>query len=291
VPSCVSRPNRAFRFNSFLLDAAAAPSESSLAQPLRPQHSRLVVRLLSHSLSPIPSNSARTRPFVLTTSPSRAPLSVSKRRKRTLRPAAASGHLPPPPSADSTPHILRKPPHDRGRGALCACYSHDETVPNVLHTRPSSTSLADYQPTRLQTVQGIQRLTKNLAPFGLTKAEKLQIVNLTSVEPVEPYVVRSSPPPLYSSFVHISLRIVEELEDRLGNCMEEVLGLVWSSLTVPPPSSSPATAIEAELALPMQLPLEIVDETPTGHTMIWIWMLRYGNTMATKVSTSMLVRE
>jgi hypothetical protein len=45
--------------------------------------------------------------------------------------------------------------------------------------------------------------------------------------------------------------------------MEEVLGLVRSSLTVPPPSSSPAT-IEAELALPMQLPLEIVDETPTG---------------------------
>lgn len=46
--------------------------------------------------------------------------------------------------------------------------------------------------------------------------------------------------------------------------MEEVLGLVRSSLTAPPPSSSPATAIEAELALPMQLPLEIVDETPTG---------------------------
>jgi hypothetical protein len=128
-------------------------------QPLRPQHLRLVVRLLSHSLSPLSLNSARTRPFVLTTLPSHTPLSVSKRRKRMLRPAAASGHLPPP-SADSTPHILRKPP-----------------------------------------------------------------------------------------------QIVEELEDRLGNCMEEVLGLVRSSLTVPPPSSSPATAIEAELALPMELPL------------------------------------
>jgi len=46
--------------------------------------------------------------------------------------------------------------------------------------------------------------------------------------------------------------------------MEEVLGLVRSSLTAPPPSSSPVTAVEAELALPMQLPLEIVDETPTG---------------------------
>src|SRR5712671_5646119 len=64
---------------------------------------------------------------------------------------------------------------------------------------------ADYQPTRVQTAQGIQRLTKNLAPFGLTKAEKLQIVNLTPVEPVELYVVCSSHPPLYSSFVHLSL--------------------------------------------------------------------------------------
>ena len=46
--------------------------------------------------------------------------------------------------------------------------------------------------------------------------------------------------------------------------MEEVLGLVRSSLTAPQPSSSPATAMETELALPMQLPLEIVDETPSG---------------------------
>ena len=46
--------------------------------------------------------------------------------------------------------------------------------------------------------------------------------------------------------------------------MEQVLGLVRSSLTAPPPPSSPATAAEAELALSMQRPLEIVDETPTG---------------------------
>jgi hypothetical protein len=60
---------------------------------------------------------------------------------------------------------------------------------------------AEYQPTRVQTAQGIQRLTKNLAAFGLTKAEKLQIVNLTPVEPVELYVVRSSPS-FPSSLVH-----------------------------------------------------------------------------------------
>jgi len=104
---------------------------------------------------------------------------------------------------------------------------------------------ADYQPTRVQTPQGIQRLTKSLAPFGLTKAEKLQVVNLTPVEPVELYV------------------IVEELEDRLGNRMEEVLGIVRSSLTAPPPSSSPTAATGADLALPTPAPLEIVDETPT----------------------------
>ncbi|KAH8982172.1 HRDC-like protein [Lactarius hatsudake] len=97
---------------------------------------------------------------------------------------------------------------------------------------------ADYQPTRVQTAEGIERLTKSLAPYGLTKAEKLQVVNLTPVEPVELYV------------------IVEELEDRLGNCMEEVLDIVRSSLAAPPPTSSDA---------PQSL-LEIVDETPAGTT-------------------------
>jgi hypothetical protein len=75
--------------------------------------------------------------------------------------------------------------------------------------------------------------------------------------------------------------------------MEEVLGLMRSSLTAPPPSSSPVRAIKAELALPIQLPLEIVDKTPTGahDDMDLIWMLRCGNTMATKMSALMLVRE
>ncbi|KAI9509994.1 HRDC-like protein [Russula earlei] len=101
---------------------------------------------------------------------------------------------------------------------------------------------ADYQPTHVQTAQGIQRLTKDLAPFGLTKAEKLQVVNLSPVEPVELYV------------------IVEELEDRLGNRMEDVLGIVRSSLLAPPSSLSPSAT--AEVTLPAPPPLEIVDETP-----------------------------
>lgn len=58
---------------------------------------------------------------------------------------------------------------------------------------------ADYQPTRVQTAEGIQRLTSSLAPFGLTKAEKLQVVNLTPVEPVELYVVRLTLPCLPAS--------------------------------------------------------------------------------------------
>ncbi|KAI0299513.1 hypothetical protein BC826DRAFT_1102642 [Russula brevipes] len=110
--------------------------------------------------------------------------------------------------------------------------------------------------------QGIQRLTKSLAPFGLTKAEKLQVVNLTPVEPVELYVVRTSSPSLLRPFIPFSPQIVEELEDRLGNRMEEVLGIVRSSLAAPPPSSSPTAATGADLALPTPAPLEIVDETP-----------------------------
>ncbi|KAI0261998.1 hypothetical protein BC834DRAFT_1043734 [Gloeopeniophorella convolvens] len=48
---------------------------------------------------------------------------------------------------------------------------------------------ADYQPTRMRTPEGIQRLTHRLASFGITKAEKLQIVDLTPVGPVEHHVM------------------------------------------------------------------------------------------------------
>lgn len=48
---------------------------------------------------------------------------------------------------------------------------------------------ADYQPTAQQSEPGITQLTRSLAPYGLTKAEKLQIVNLAPTEPVELYVV------------------------------------------------------------------------------------------------------
>ncbi|EKM49756.1 uncharacterized protein PHACADRAFT_201449 [Phanerochaete carnosa HHB-10118-sp] len=48
---------------------------------------------------------------------------------------------------------------------------------------------ADYQPTGSQSENGIVQLTKSLATYDLTKAEKLQVVNLAPTEPVELYVV------------------------------------------------------------------------------------------------------
>ncbi|KAF9221546.1 hypothetical protein BS17DRAFT_784932 [Gyrodon lividus] len=73
---------------------------------------------------------------------------------------------------------------------------------------------ADYQPTRQQSDAGVSQLVHDLTPFSLTKAEKLQVVNLAPTEPVELYV------------------IVEELEDRLGDQMHEILGVVSRSLSV-----------------------------------------------------------
>lgn len=50
---------------------------------------------------------------------------------------------------------------------------------------------AEYQPTRRQSPAGISQLVKALEPYGLTKAEKLQIVNLAPTQAVELYTVRS----------------------------------------------------------------------------------------------------
>ena len=44
--------------------------------------------------------------------------------------------------------------------------------------------------------------------------------------------------------------------------MEEVLGVVRSSLTALPPSSSPAATTETELALAAEPPLGIIDKMP-----------------------------
>jgi len=77
---------------------------------------------------------------------------------------------------------------------------------------------SDYLSTCRESPQGIKQLVKDLEPYNLSKAEKLQIVNLAPTQPVELYV------------------IVEELEDRLGNRMSEILKLVQSRLSSAPSS-------------------------------------------------------
>jgi len=78
-------------------------------------------------------------------------------------------------------------------------------------------------PTTSQSPESISKLVKDLAPYDLTKAEKLQIVNLAPKTHVELYV------------------IVEELEDRLPGRMDDVIAHVEESLQ-PPPTQSANTA-------------------------------------------------
>ncbi|KAG7090776.1 hypothetical protein E1B28_009861 [Marasmius oreades] len=91
---------------------------------------------------------------------------------------------------------------------------------------------ADHQATRSQTAEGVRRLCRNLRQYDLTKAEKLQVVNLAPTKPVELYV------------------IVEELEDRLGDTMTNVLEIVQSSLAGPLSDPKPFdyTTLEARTA-------------------------------------------
>ncbi|KAF8922168.1 HRDC-like protein [Mucidula mucida] len=81
---------------------------------------------------------------------------------------------------------------------------------------------ADYQVVHLQTDESVSKLVKTLSGYDLTKAEKLQIVNLAPKSLVELYA------------------IVEELEDRLGGSMEELVAEIKSTLssTVPVTSST-----------------------------------------------------
>jgi hypothetical protein len=51
---------------------------------------------------------------------------------------------------------------------------------------------AEYQPISSQSEDGISKMLKGLESYSLTKAEKLQIVNLAPTEPVEIYVVSES---------------------------------------------------------------------------------------------------
>lgn len=100
---------------------------------------------------------------------------------------------------------------------------------------------ADYQPTGRQTEAGIVNLTQSLSAYDLTKAEKLQIVNLAPTQPVELYV------------------IVEELEDRLGDSLDNILSTVGASLSSPP-TTAPATNGIAVDKYEDDAPIEVYDE-------------------------------
>ncbi|XP_006462446.1 hypothetical protein AGABI2DRAFT_179185 [Agaricus bisporus var. bisporus H97] len=95
---------------------------------------------------------------------------------------------------------------------------------------------SDYLPTNSQSPSGISQLVKDLTPYDLTKAEKLQIVNLAPTLPVELYV------------------IVEELEDRLGDSMDAILSTVKSSLPSPlPPPTSPVVTMNGTTEQPQMI--------------------------------------
>ncbi|KAG6821244.1 hypothetical protein H0H93_002354 [Arthromyces matolae] len=81
---------------------------------------------------------------------------------------------------------------------------------------------------------------RHIAPYELTKAEKLQVVNLAPTTPVELYVVRHSIHPRNHAIqIKNSIyQIVEELEDRLGDRMEEILTHVESNLAAAAPTTN-----------------------------------------------------
>ncbi|KAF5360461.1 hypothetical protein D9756_004951 [Leucocoprinus leucothites] len=99
---------------------------------------------------------------------------------------------------------------------------------------------SDHLPTASQTPNGISQLVKDLSPYDLTKAEKLQIVNLTPTTPVELYVVRPYLACLTTLILMFTLttKIVEELEDRLGDSMDSILTTVETSLSTKPTTAN-----------------------------------------------------
>jgi hypothetical protein len=70
-----------------------------------------------------------------------------------------------------------------------------------MHSQAISYLSGNYLPNISQKEEAITKLVKDLAPYDLTKAEKLQIVNLAPIRPVELYVVCFSNKKISSVFM------------------------------------------------------------------------------------------
>jgi len=75
--------------------------------------------------------------------------------------------------------------------SLCSFHRLSRRTLTAFSTQAIQYLTTNYQPSLSLSETGVHKLVKALAPFGLTKAEKLQIVNLVPTEPVELYTVRS----------------------------------------------------------------------------------------------------
>jgi hypothetical protein len=91
-----------------------------------------------------------------------------------------------------TAQRIKKEDDDAGRPASNYVAISATSVPENLRTVEMEAIQylsAPWQPTGRQTEEGVAKLVRELEPYGLTKAEKLQVVNLAPVQPVELYVV------------------------------------------------------------------------------------------------------
>ncbi|KAL0960957.1 hypothetical protein HGRIS_005957 [Hohenbuehelia grisea] len=124
-----------------------------------------------------------------------------------------------------TAHRIKK--EEEGAGSLPAAGGKD---PNVVEISENLRTIeveaiqylaGELQPTPQQTPAKIQELLRGLAPYNLTKAEKLQIVNIAP----------QSAPVLWA--------IIEEVEDRLNiDQMNEIISLVQNSLSSGQPQAN-----------------------------------------------------
>ncbi|CAI8002796.1 DNA-directed RNA polymerase III subunit RPC9 [Geodia barretti] len=90
---------------------------------------------------------------------------------------------------------------------------------NLATVTYETTEYLSKTPAAVQNPTCIENFLKAIAPFNLTKAEKLQLVNLRPMSQVELQL------------------IIEEIDERFSdNKIEEILGIVSSEL---PPSSPP----------------------------------------------------